>query len=42
MTINELCNIYKELDKDAKSGKRNGALQRFVGVRGPALNYYNI
>lgn len=42
MTIAMLCDIYRELDKDAKSGKRNGPLQRFVGVRGPALGFYNV
>jgi pyruvate ferredoxin oxidoreductase alpha subunit len=41
MTIAQLCEIYAELEKDAKSGKRNGALQRFVGVRGPELSFYN-
>jgi pyruvate ferredoxin oxidoreductase alpha subunit len=42
MTITTLCEIYAELDKDAKSGKRNGPLQRFVGVRGPELGFYNV
>jgi pyruvate ferredoxin oxidoreductase alpha subunit len=41
MTIDTLCEIYSDLDKEAKSGKLNGKIQRFVGVRGPELAYYN-
>ena len=42
MTINTLCEIFEELDKDAKAGKLRGPLQKFVGVRGPALEFYNL
>lgn len=42
MTISMLCDIYAELDKDAKAGKLRGPVQRFVGVRGPALEFYNL
>lgn len=42
MTIATLCTIYEELDKDAKAGKLRGAIQRFVDVRGPALQFYNL
>jgi pyruvate ferredoxin oxidoreductase alpha subunit len=42
MTIDTLCDIYRDLDKEAKSGKLNGTIQRFVGVRGPALEFYNV
>lgn len=43
MTIDTLCDIYKDLDKDAKAGKlTSGKIQRFVGVRGPELGFYNV
>jgi pyruvate ferredoxin oxidoreductase alpha subunit len=41
MTVSVLTEIYRDLAKEAASGKLNGAIQRFVGVRGPELNYYN-
>ena len=41
MTVSKLVEIYKDLTKEAASGKLNGTIQRFVGVRGPELNYYN-
>ncbi|MDC7243487.1 MAG: 2-oxoacid:ferredoxin oxidoreductase subunit alpha [Sphaerochaetaceae bacterium] len=42
MTIDTLCDIYKDLDKDAKAGKlTSGKVQKFVGVRGPELGFYN-
>ncbi|MEA2112063.1 MAG: 2-oxoacid:ferredoxin oxidoreductase subunit alpha [Campylobacterota bacterium] len=42
MTVSVLNEIYRDLAKEAASGKLNGAIQRFVGVRGPELNYYNV
>ncbi len=42
MTVVELEDIYKEANEEAKAGKLNGSIQRFVGVRGPALNYYSV
>lgn len=43
MTIDILCDIYKDLDKDAKAGKlTSGNIQKFVGVRGPELGFYNV
>jgi pyruvate ferredoxin oxidoreductase alpha subunit len=42
MTIDILCDIYKTLDSEAKAGKLSGSIQEFVGVRGPALEYYNL
>jgi pyruvate ferredoxin oxidoreductase alpha subunit len=42
MTIDILCDIYRDLDKEAKTGKlTSGKIQRFVGVRGPELGFYN-
>jgi pyruvate ferredoxin oxidoreductase alpha subunit len=41
MTVKILSDIYRGLAEEAKTGKLNGTIQRFVGVRGPELNYYN-
>jgi pyruvate ferredoxin oxidoreductase alpha subunit len=41
MTIDTLCDIYNTLAEEAKSGKLSGKIQRFVGVRGPELSFYN-
>ena len=40
MTVAGLKNIFKTLDKEAKDGKLAGKIQRFVGVRGPELSFY--
>lgn len=40
MTVSGLKNIYRTLDKEAKEGKLAGKIQRFVGVRGPELSFY--
>ncbi len=40
LTIDALKDIYRELAKNAKSGKRNGKIQQFVGLRGPKLEYF--
>ena len=42
MTVAGLKNIFRTLDKDAKDGKINGKIQTLIGVRGPALNYYDV
>ncbi|MDY3200722.1 MAG: 2-oxoacid:ferredoxin oxidoreductase subunit alpha [Arcobacter sp.] len=41
MTVAALKDIYRTLDKEAKEGKLSGKIQRFVGVRGPELSFYN-
>jgi pyruvate ferredoxin oxidoreductase alpha subunit len=41
MTVKVLSDIYRGLVKEAQTGKLNGTIQRFVGVRGPELNYFN-
>jgi len=41
-TVDVICDIYKELDAEAKAGKLNGSIQRFVGVRGPELKYFKV
>ena len=40
MTVASLKNIFRTLDKEAKEGKLAGKIQRFVGVRGPELSFY--
>lgn len=42
MTVAGLKNIFRTLDKDSKDGKINGKIQTLVGVRGPALSYYDV
>jgi pyruvate ferredoxin oxidoreductase alpha subunit len=41
MTIAFLKEIYAELSKYATSGKLEGTIQRFIGHRGPGINFYN-
>ncbi len=40
MTVNELEVIYKDAQDEVNAGKLNGAIQRWIGVRGPELKYY--
>ncbi len=42
MTVAGLKNIFRTLDKDAKDGKINGKIQTLIGVRGPALSFYDV
>lgn len=42
MTIAALKDIFRTLNKDAKDGKINGKIQTLIGVRGPALEYYDV
>jgi len=42
MTVVELEAIYKNAQEEVNAGKLNGAIQRWVGVRGPELKYYNV
>ena len=42
MTVAGLKDIFRTLDKDAKDGKINGKIQTLIGVRGPALEYYDV
>lgn len=39
-TINNLVDIYKQLDECAKSGERKYPLQQFIGLRGPKLSFF--
>jgi pyruvate ferredoxin oxidoreductase alpha subunit len=40
LTQDQIFEIYRELDKDAKAGKNTGNIQRFVGLRGPKLEFF--
>ena len=40
MTVLELEEIYKDAQDEVNIGKLNGSIQRWIGVRGPELNYY--
>jgi pyruvate ferredoxin oxidoreductase alpha subunit len=42
MTIAGLKDIFRTLDADAKAGKISGKIQTLIGVRGPALAYYDV
>jgi len=42
MTVVELEEIYQVAADEAKAGKLNGTIQRWVGVRGPELKYFNV
>ncbi len=40
LTVDAIKEIYRELDSNAKSGKRAGKIQQFVSLRGPKLEYF--
>ncbi len=40
LTVDTIKEIYRELDQNAKSGKRSGKIQQFVSLRGPKLEYF--
>jgi len=42
MTVVELEDIYQVAQDEVKAGKLNGTIQRWVGVRGPELKYFNV
>ena len=42
MTVAGLKDIFRNLDKEAKAGKLSGKIQRFIGVRGPELSFYDV
>jgi len=39
MTVVHLQEIFRELSKSAKAGRRIGPIQRFVNLRGPELTF---
>jgi pyruvate ferredoxin oxidoreductase alpha subunit len=40
LTLEDIEAIYKELDQNAKSGKRSGLVQQFISLRGPKMEYF--
>ncbi|HIP59217.1 MAG TPA: 2-oxoacid:ferredoxin oxidoreductase subunit alpha [Campylobacterales bacterium] len=40
LTVEAIKDIYRELDANAKSGKRTGKIQQFISLRGPKLEYF--
>ena len=40
LTVEAIESIYRELDENAKSGKRTGKIQQFISLRGPKLEYF--
>lgn len=40
LTQVDIAELYKSLDKVAKSGKLDSATQQFIGLRGASLNFY--
>ncbi|QKF80793.1 2-oxoacid:ferredoxin oxidoreductase subunit alpha [Halarcobacter ebronensis] len=42
ITVNELKEIFTDLQNDAKNGKLTGKIQRLHGVRGPELSFYEL
>ena len=42
MTVVELEEIYQEAANEVVAGKLNGTIQRWIGVRGPELKYFNV
>jgi len=41
INIANLSDIFRNANEEAKAGKLNGSIQRWIGVRGPELKYYN-
>jgi len=42
MTVVELEEIYQTAQEELNAGKLNGPIQRWIGVRGPELKYFNV
>ena len=42
MNIENICDVTNHAFAEVAEGKLNGAIQRWVGVRGPELNYYKV
>jgi pyruvate ferredoxin oxidoreductase alpha subunit len=42
INIQNLSDIYTHAQKEVEAGKLDGAIQRWVGVRGPELKYYKV
>jgi len=42
MNIQNICDVIDNAFAEVEEGKLNGSIQRWIGVRGPELNYYNV
>lgn len=42
INIENLTKIFKDSLDEVKNGKLNGSIQRWIGARGPELNYYSV
>ncbi len=42
INIENLSNVFRNAQAELDAGKLNGAIQRWVGVRGPELKYYKV
>ena len=42
MNIQNICDVMDNAFAEVAEGKLNGSIQRWIGVRGPELNYYNV
>jgi pyruvate ferredoxin oxidoreductase alpha subunit len=42
INIANLTKIFKDALEEVKNGRLNGSIQRWIGVRGPELNYYSV
>jgi pyruvate ferredoxin oxidoreductase alpha subunit len=42
INVAQLSDIFKTANEEAKAGKLNGSIQRWIGVRGPELKYYSV
>jgi pyruvate ferredoxin oxidoreductase alpha subunit len=42
INIANLSEIYKHAQAEVEAGKLDGAIQRWIGVRGPELKYYKV
>jgi pyruvate ferredoxin oxidoreductase alpha subunit len=42
INLENLKNVYRHAQSEVDAGKLDGAVQRFVGVRGPELKYYSV
>ncbi len=40
LTVQAIEDVYKELDANAKAGKRTGKIQQFLSLRGPKMEYF--
>jgi pyruvate ferredoxin oxidoreductase alpha subunit len=42
INIGHLSTIYRDAQAEIKAGKLDGAIQKWIGVRGPELKYYSV